>query len=429
MNDAAGRDFREEFGSWAELREHVAAAARFPEYGVERALQQVLVADLTSHLPGVDDGDWLLLGSLSLPCRIPVDWSWRHDGAPATPGVDLAYVLPRAAFDLDLFAVDLARRSPSDQDEAAAFYGREVAHVFQNDVADGLGLGGLIRWEPDLRVLERGQVMGLMHAVPVDPRDASRPVDDPISIEIDVKPAHKVNYQQPPDEPLRPFLGVDVPGLTAPRLPLLPSENVFADKASLLTGPPASARRGAPAGPWHRYKDVFDLYFMTEAVPLRAEVLQEAMDSNWNYQRMERPGTPHPYRLYGDTSLPGDTYARNEPTVPWDEGCRRIVEANPQLATYPDFRGMRDQVATCVDTARVAPAGAVWSPTSQWQAPQAARGWRGYGRDERWAQIVDDGQRRKAARDDSTPDSARRQDDTVVDLSATQDRHHRGPRL
>jgi hypothetical protein len=55
----------------------------------------------------------------------------------------------------------------------------------------GLGLGGLVRYSADVRVYDNGKIMEVIVAQPIDPRygpDQARPVDDPIGLEIDIKP-------------------------------------------------------------------------------------------------------------------------------------------------------------------------------------------------------------------------------------------------
>jgi hypothetical protein len=144
---------------------------------------------------------------------------------------------------------------------------------------------------------------------------------------------------------------------------------VFAAKACLLTGPPTSLR-GSPSGPWHRYKDLFDLYFMTRAVPLQARQLQDAVEGNWNFDRMDRDGLPVPYRLFGDATRPGDGYTADEAAVPWEEGCRRLQAQHPQLVAYPAFAQMSQDLGTCLDSAPGAVAGASWA-AGRWVVPTA----------------------------------------------------------
>ncbi|HET9658017.1 MAG TPA: nucleotidyl transferase AbiEii/AbiGii toxin family protein [Kineosporiaceae bacterium] len=362
--------FREAFTSWWDLLDHVREQAPLPEFDQRRALQQILMADIAARLPGATTGQWLLFGSLSLPARVPLGWRWTGEPLPPA-GIDDAYRVPRTAFDLDLCALQIAAQAPPDPQEAAAHYGQQVRAALvaiappHERSGPGNGLGGLVRYSSDLRVLPIGQVMGIIYATPVDPR-TGQAIDDPIPVEIDVKPTTKVVFTGDPEPPRRPITAVALPGFTPPPLPLYPSENLFADKACLLTGPPTSLR-GTPSGPWHRYKDLFDLYFMAQAIPMAAQTLQGALEGNWNFTRMQRTAVPHPYRLYGDHTMPGDGLAADEPAVDWSAGCDSLRETFPQLRAYPGFAEMSRVVGALIDDAASAAAAPTTSRDDHWR--------------------------------------------------------------
>ena len=333
------------------------------------------MADVAARLPGVAEGNWLLLGSLSLPSRVDPRWRWPG-GYPSRPPVQPAQIMARPAFDLDLCHLersDADRGTPDGYGERARAAVRAVAPP--RDAAAmgeaGLpGLGGLVRYSSDLRlVADRQQVMGVVIAQPVG-SDGVRHVDDPVAVEIDIKPRSKVAFSGEPARALQPFVGVDIPGFMPPSLPMYPAENLFADKASLLSGPPTSLR-GPTVGPWHRYKDLVDLYFVTQAVALDGDRVKAALASNWNFRRMERPGVPEPYRVYGDHTRPGDRFARDEPAIDWERGIDQLREAAPQLAAYPSFTAMSSEVGGCVDELAGIADGSLWVPGLGWSESAA----------------------------------------------------------
>ncbi|GAA5207574.1 hypothetical protein [Streptomyces thinghirensis] len=110
----------------------------------------------------------------------------------------------------------------------------------------------------ELNIFPNGQVMGIVTATPVDPRFGPRhtpTVDDPIPIEIDIKPPAKVAVTGGPDTAHRPVSPIDLPGFTPFQPSLNPAVNQLADKLTLLTGKPRGLRNEGDR-PWHRYKDV-----------------------------------------------------------------------------------------------------------------------------------------------------------------------------
>lgn len=349
-------EFRQAFPTWAALRAEVDARARYPEFGVDRAVHQILGADFLSRLHRNEP--WILHGSMSLPPRPPRDFRWPADfQAPDVEGIDQAYVMPRTAFDIDLYAPGIDTRARRAEDPAAA-YGAGVEAAVRDACAPadrpsdpaGRGLGGLVQYRPgQLRRSANGQLMGTVIAQPVDPRfrDA-RPVDDPIAIEVDIKPGSKQRFTSPPEPCLRPLVALALPGFQPVQPRLYPIANQIADKVALLTGPPSTAR-AVPAGPWHRYKDLFDLHFAIRTCPMSPRLLRDAIADNWNWQRLP-DGLPRPYRLYAQPPLqPG------EPPIPWNEGIDRLRAAFPQLARYPSFDAMAAEVGAYVDAVTATP--------------------------------------------------------------------------
>ncbi|MFG2405370.1 hypothetical protein ACGFR8_13730 [Streptomyces brevispora] len=368
--------FREAFQTWADFRAHVASAARYPEFDDTRGLQQVLMADLASRVTTGDNHQWLLIGSLALPARVPNDAEWPDDlKVPDTGGLQPAYVVPRSAFDLDLCAHDVTHPDP---DRAADLYRSEVMaaidrvagpEVYAGD-GHGIGLGGLVRYSKgDLRVFPNGQVMGIITAHPIDPRygpGSLRGVDDPISIEIDVKTPAKVAVTGGPDVSQRPITAFDVPGIKPYQPSLNPIVNQLADKAVLLTGPPSDPRNGT-TGAWHRYKDVYDAYFMLKTCRIDADAMREAVEGNWNFKRMNMEAVPRPYRFFGQDAF------RSEPEIPWRDGLEAIRSGSPQLRSYPSYETMRDTIGGFMDSLPSAPERSTWVPGRGWALEGAAQ--------------------------------------------------------
>jgi hypothetical protein len=176
--------------------------------------------------------------------------------------------------------------------------------------------------------------MGTIVAQPIDPRYSTRDlhaVDDPIIIEIDIKPPSKAPFRGEPESSTRPLTAITLTGVTPAMPRLYPTAAQLADKLCLLTGPPVSLRN-APTGPWHRYKDLVDCYFLIRTVPMDAAAVRHALDTNWNLTRLGVDAVPNPYRLYGQPPA-----RAGEAAVPWREGCVNLAVTNPQLRRYPHF--------------------------------------------------------------------------------------------
>ncbi|MDQ1051999.1 hypothetical protein [Streptomyces sp. V4I2] len=365
-----GSPFRDAFPHWQDFRQMIESGAPYQEFDVRRALQQVLMSDLAHRLTIDAEHSWLLIGSLALPTRPAADVSWPDDfRVPEISDIPQPYVMPRSAFDLDLSATAV---TDSDPVVAASRY-REVVEGAVRRVGappdhtgtpHGIGLGGLVRYTVgELNIFPNGQVMGIVTAQPVDPRYGPRrtpPVDDPIPIEIDIKPPAKVAVTGGPDRAQRPVTAIDIPGFT-PFQPLLnPVVNQLADKLVLLTGKPRGLRK-TPTGPWHRYKDVYDAYFILKTCHIDADQMREAVDNNWNLAAMGMERIPVPYRFYGQDD--GGT----EPRVPWKEGLDALQRGSPQLERYPGWDEMRGTLSQFVDGLASTSSGSSWTPGEGWQ--------------------------------------------------------------
>ncbi len=351
-----GAEFRQAFPTWAALRGEVADRARYPEFDTDRAVRQILMADFLTRLSR--DEVWIVQGSLGLPARPPRDMDWPADfRVPGVTGVDQAHLLARAAFDIDLYAPGIDTRTRTAPDPAAAYGAAADAAVRAacapadrpSDPA-GRGLGGLVHYRPgELVVRPGGKVTGTVIAQPVDPRFPDvRPVDDPVAIEVDISPGSGQQFTSPPDRGERPLVALDLPGFEPTRPLLYPLADYLADKIALLTGPPIS-HRPLPAGPWHRYKDLFDLHFVLRTCRIEPHRVRTAIATNRNWRRLPA-GLPRPYRLYGQPP-----HQPGEPAVPWHEGVEKLRASSPQLARYPSFAAMSTGIATYVDTVAASP--------------------------------------------------------------------------
>lgn len=372
MADAhIGSEFTEEFPTWQALRGYVASQA-CEAFGEERALQQILMADLLSKLSQGDPHRWVLKDSVTLPLRPAARFPWPQDFLVETSGIHPAYVMPRTAFDLDVYAGAIAEAVVAEPDPARA-YAEQVQQALHDHLPRlgdaALGLGGLVHYQltSPLRVWDNGQVMGTITAQPVDARHGirnPRPVDDAIGLEIDVKPPAKVQFTGPTETPARDLTALALPGFNPIRPQMNPLANQIADKAATLTGPPVGLR--GQAGAWHRYKDLFDLYYAARTCEIDGAALHEAVAHNWNWKRLT-DGMPEPYRVYG--AKPGPEH---EPEIPWREGCEQLRNTHPQLRAYPQFDGMLHDVGALVDGLAHA-SGKIWAPGQGWRQQKAHR--------------------------------------------------------
>lgn len=370
-NDTAhvGADFVSEFKTWNHLQRWVNDQCDHPAYGPARGMSQLLMADVAARVAEVPS-DWMLIASLTLPARVPSDIRWNPNlrfGVESNIGD--AYAMARNAFDLDLCAVGVDRDLQAEGFTGEARdteYGRrvldrvrEVICPIESNNDRGIGLGGLVRYsDAGLETKPGGQVMGQIKVTPIDRRRPLGPaVADPVLLEFDVKPKSKVVFKGEPQQTEQSMLGLDVPSFVAAPLSLYPNENQFADKLCLLTGPPTTMRAGV-SGPWHRYKDLFDIYFMTQTCRFDGARLKDAIENNWNWKRIDGP-LPTPYDVYGRDGVN---------VVPWDRECEKLRSAHPQLGRYPSFEGMRLAVGELVSDLEFS-AQRTWEPGRGWTLP------------------------------------------------------------
>ena len=152
------------------------------------------------------------------------------------------------------------------------------------------------------------------------------------------KPGSKQQFTSPPEPCLHPLIALALPGFRPVEPLLYPIANQIADKVALLTGPPSTAR-AVPAGPWHRYKDLFDLHFAIRTCPISPQLLRDALADNWNWQRLPA-GLPRPYRLHAQPPN-----AARRPADPLEPGRRQVARGLPAAGPLPVLRrhGRRDR--------------------------------------------------------------------------------------
>lgn len=365
-------DFRAAFPTWADLRHHVAAHADIPEFDTARGLQHLLKADVASRFHEVAGVDWMLYGSTGLPARVPP--GTRTGFGPSAGGVDAAYVMTRSAFDVDLALVGDESQSGDRRhltERLAAALQTVAAPDAEPGSPAGIGLGGLVRYSiAAMRIVpENGKVYGQIMAQPIDPRyGVLRPpaVDSPLTIEVDLSPYKAVT--QPPEVAQRPVLGLQVPGFQ-PLMPMLtPTADAMADKICNLAGMPRSSRNADRPPEFHRYKDLFDIYYMIETCTFSAGQLRQATEQNHNMPRIGLQRLPVPYQLFREQGTGGLT------PLPWAREYEALRQGSLQLRHYPPFAQMRARVGSFADTLAAAPDDAVWNPNRGWQTlPQQRR--------------------------------------------------------
>ncbi|MER6314445.1 nucleotidyl transferase AbiEii/AbiGii toxin family protein [Streptomyces sp. NPDC001581] len=371
-NAHVGAQFREAFDTWAQFRQYVAERTPTAEFNADRALHQILSADFAARLIAANPHEWILFGSLALPVRpLPTD-SWPNDLAPAQEtGVHPAYVMARSAFDLDLSALDVTHPDP---ETAAREFGQRMAEAVASvtvaadgsDPERGIGLGGLIRYTADVSIHPTGKLMGVIIAQPIDPTFgtvAPVAVDDPITLEIDMKPPNRVRLFGAPEQAQRSVVALEMPGF-APAMPAIyPAVSQLADKITIISGAPRVSARGIPSGPWHRYKDIFDIYYMIKTSRVDADEMREGIRVN-NLAQSGREDLPSPFRAYGQEPPAG------EKAIPWHEACEAMRAEHPQLAGYPQFAAMENAVGAFVSGLETAPSGSTWVPGQGWTLHQ-----------------------------------------------------------
>ncbi len=229
----------------------------------------------------------------------------------------------------------------------------------------GVGLGGLMHYASnDLRVLRSGRVVAQITAQPLDPRRSSAlqrvPVDDPLTVHIDLSPPGSATFPGAPETAQRPIFAIPVPGFADIRPDLYPTAHQVADKLALTATPHWNP-------PWHRFKDLFDLYYLTTGCRVTAGELRTALETNPNLTRHGLTELPCPYRLYGADPEPG------QDSVDWATGYERLRSQHPALSTYPEFSVTLATLRNLADHLASAPDSATWNPTSgRWSGPAAS---------------------------------------------------------
>jgi hypothetical protein len=364
-------NFRAAFPTWADLRHHVTARADIPEFNTARGLQHLLKADVASRFHQVPGVDWMLYGSTGLPARVPP--GTRTSLGRSARGVDTVYVMTRSAFDVDLALVGDEGRDGDRRHltaRLAAALQTVAAPEAEPGTSEGIGLGGLVRYSISTmrRVPENGKVYGQITAQPIDPRYGvlrAPAVDDPLTVEVDLSTYKAVT--QPPVVAQRPVLGLEIPGFQ-PLTPLLtPTADAMADKICNLAGVPRSSRNADRPPDFHRYKDLFDIYYMIEACPFEAGQLQQATEQNHNMPRIGLQRLPVPYQLFREQGAGGLV------PLPWAKEYEALRQGFVQLRHYPAFAQMRARIGSFADGLAAAPGDAVWDPGRGWQTAQDQR--------------------------------------------------------
>jgi hypothetical protein len=120
--------------------------------------------------------------------------------------------------------------------------------------------------------------------------------------------------------------------------------------------------------PWHRFKDLFDMHYLTTNCQIHADSLRDAIATNSNLARHGLAALPRPYRLYGHEPRPG------EDAVAWEQGYGRLRTTHPALSGYPPFAAVVAEISDVVDQLRTAPDSAVWDATGrQWAEPRTGQ--------------------------------------------------------
>lgn len=339
-----GVEFQDAFASWSQLRSFVAERAETPGFDTGRALAQLVMTDVAQRITAEPVGGWVLRGSLSLPGRAgddPLPRVWQSPQAR----IDPRYVRARPAFDLDLCAT-------VDGLDLAAAFDRVTGTTRAYRAGDGVGLGGLVHYTAvGLRQLDNGRVVAELTAQPIDPRRSRRhpiPVADPITFQVDLYPRSLAGFTGDPDASNRPTLAIQMPGFADYRPPLYPTVNQLADKLWTPVGPHTNP-------PWHRYKDLFDLYYLIHTCRFRLVDLRQALETNPNRAKAGLDRLPVPYRLYQDPAGPT-----------WQDRYEQMRAQHPALAAYPPFAEAMAGISKFVRGIDAGPVDRIWLPAGQW---------------------------------------------------------------
>lgn len=358
-------EFRDAFTSWRDLHAHVASLAGRPEFDLDRALHQLVLTDVAARLHAAPDYQWVMRGSLVMPTR-PAEESlpaaFKGHGEAISP----VYWKARPVFDIDLCA-----HTPAPGLDPSSDHPQRLQQIISRTVAvgdrvddpqHGIGLGGLVRYStPSLRRLDTGVVAAEVTAQPIDPlrsRSHVVPVADPITVNLDISPPGKAFFSGPVQQANRSTLAYAMPGFAPFQPNLYPTASQLADKLLVPTAPHWNP-------PWHRFKDVFDLQYLTDTCRMPAAEMRAALAENPNLAKTGGRGLPVPYRLHGLNPGPGQT------PVPWREKYEQMRRDHPTLATYPDFDTALRRIGQFAERLSTG-TDAVWQPGRGWRAPTQA---------------------------------------------------------
>ncbi|MDT5025415.1 MAG: hypothetical protein QOE61_1841 [Micromonosporaceae bacterium] len=350
-----GPAFRDTFATWPDLIGFLHTHADTPEFDVDRALHQLVMTDIAARLVQAEPFGWGPARLVSAP---------RSTGAThrKPPGVAPVYATARPAFDVDLCATVIPAATDPDGTVDLRVATRELRHAAEHVIdvtADarpghGVGLGGLVHYSSaDLRELRPGRVVAQVTAQPIDPRSSSSahyvPVDDPITVHVDVSPPGAAAFPGPPEPAQRSLLAITIPGFAPFRPDLYPTTSQVADKLTALVVPHINP-------PWHRFKDLFDLHYLISLCDLDTGRVRAAIGTNPNLVRNDLIDLPQPYRLHGH--LPG----AGEPAVAWRSKYEQLRAGHPALAGYPPFGDVLAEIVEFRDGLAHATGGSSWDP-------------------------------------------------------------------
>lgn len=356
--------FRDAFRTWRDLTAYLAAHASTPAFDSDRAARQLVMADLLARFAAIDGFGWILRGSLALAAR-----PTARTGSPRA-AIPAVYATARPAFDIDLCATTLSRGDTANPTVAGHLLRTAAEQIIDTGghawAYHGVGLGGLIHYASnDLRTLRSGRVVAQVTAQPLDPRRTSAlqrvPADDPLTVHIDLSPPGSARFSGAPESPQRPILAVPIPGFADIRPDLYPTANQIADKLALIATPHWNP-------PWHRFKDLFDLHYLTTGCRITAEQLRAALATNSNLTRNGLTNLPRPYRLHGHDPETG------QHSVDWATGYERLRNQHPALSTYPPFLTTVATLSALADHLPGASESAAWDAnTHQWSIEDVPR--------------------------------------------------------
>jgi hypothetical protein len=360
-------EFRDAFPSWRDLRAYVEARATSPAFDSERALNQLLNADLACRLGSSPGYGWILRGSLALPTRSPPGVA-LPDHVVTTgqgTGIDPLYVMARPPGDIDLCARQLPDTSaPADQ---LARVVRGAVDIPAGPRADrGVGLGGLVHYSAKgVEALHDGRVVAHVAAQPIDPKEADvTPVDNDYILRVDLSPPGAAVFDGPPGRAHRSTVALGFPGFEGHRPDLYPTENQLADKLSTIAVP---RKRGQPPPTFHRYKDLLDVQYLMSTGQIDAALLRRALENHPRLAEFGRSALPSPFRPFG--YRPG----RGEPTVPWQEGYDEKRAETFMPEAYADLDAAVASVGEFVEQLRAGGDDQIWLPRYRWLPRAAAR--------------------------------------------------------